>query len=495
MHLKDGSSLQGGKYNIIRMLGQGGFGITYLAVHTLTEEKFAIKEFFPKTYCERDETTSQIKIGTRFNRELVDKLRRRFIKEAKNLRNTDHPGIVKVSDIFEENNTAYFAMDYIQGSSLSNIIRNEGALDESKALEYINQIGEALSYIHSKNMTHFDVKPGNIMIRKSDDKPILIDFGLSVQYTKEGDMTSTSIGAASPGFSAIEMYDVSKLSKFSPSTDVYSLGATLYALLTGSTPPNATDIIYSGLTIPNSVSNELAEVIKRAMLVGNDRTPTVSAFLDDLKRHNSIVEDGETEIQPLPIVPREPESEIPGQTNSQGTTIVHTEKLADPNLRFPKKFYEVNLGDRFDSPVLKTSSPGVVTYKSSNPDCAYVDKYTGQVIIQAKGTTYITAHIAETPNYKKGSTNYRLKVNPKDRGLAWSILIIIAIFTIIAFFVNRCSDGDRYYTGQGDLNLAEDGGDSAELVEDSAEFVLEEAPRAGSSDEDTPVDAPKELLR
>jgi len=196
LSLSIGSTLQNGKYEIVKVLGQGGFGITYLAIHTLLDKKVAIKEFFPKDFCDRDSDTSHITLGTSSSAGLVSKLRVKFVKEAKNIAKLNHPNIVPIQDIFEENNTAYYLMDYIEGESLGDIIKRNGALTEERAIHYIRQIALAIDYMHSKSMNHLDIKPGNIMIRKSDDMPILIDFGTSKQYDEDGSQTSTM----APGF-------------------------------------------------------------------------------------------------------------------------------------------------------------------------------------------------------------------------------------------------------------------------------------------------------
>ena len=229
MQLKENAILQSGKYRIIRVLGQGGFGITYLAQNTYLDKLVAIKEFFPKDFCGRD-NTSHLTLGTQNNAETVAKLKSRFLKEARNIAKLDHPGIVKIHDIFEENNTAYYVMDYIDGENLNELVKRSGPLSESKAIEYICKVGDALEYIHSRNMTHFDVKPANIVLRKSDDQPILIDFGLSKQYDAHGDATSTLMQGVSNGYSPIEAYNSQSQTSFSPKTDIYSLGATLYYL-------------------------------------------------------------------------------------------------------------------------------------------------------------------------------------------------------------------------------------------------------------------------
>ena len=132
--LQPGTALQGGKYIINAILGQGGFGITYLATHSLLEKQVAIKEFFPKDFCERESDNTNVTLGTTNTRELVDKLKEKFLKEAKNISKLNHPNIVAIHYIFEENGTAYYIMDYIEGISLNDKIKQDGALLEMEAL-------------------------------------------------------------------------------------------------------------------------------------------------------------------------------------------------------------------------------------------------------------------------------------------------------------------------------------------------------------------------
>ena len=284
MQLTPNTELQNGKYRIIRVLGQGGFGITYLAENILLTKFIAIKEFFPKDFCGRI-NTSHLAIGTQNNAETVAKLKDRFLKEARNIAKLDHPGIVKIHDVFEENNTAYYVMDYIKGENLNEMVKRNGPLTEAKAVEYIRKVGDALDYIHSRNMTHFDVKPANIVVRRSDDMPILIDFGLSKQYDTHGDATSTLMQGVSNGYSPIELYTPGSLSNFSPQTDIYSLGATLYYLLTSMTPPAASEVADNGLTFPTSISRKIVNATTRAMsLSRSKRQLSISVFLTDLTR-------------------------------------------------------------------------------------------------------------------------------------------------------------------------------------------------------------------
>ena len=181
-HLQQNTLLQGGKYKIERVLGQGGFGITYLATQVMLDRKVCIKEFFFKEYCERDEATSHVSLGTQNSHEIVERFMNKFLKEARTIFQLEHPNIIKIFDIFKENNTAYYVMEYIEGESLSDKVNHYGSLSESEAKDYINQVASALEYIHQRSINHLDVKPANIMVRKSDNKAILIDFGLSKQY-------------------------------------------------------------------------------------------------------------------------------------------------------------------------------------------------------------------------------------------------------------------------------------------------------------------------
>ncbi len=163
MQLKQGALLQGGKYKIEKVLGQGGFGITYLATQDILERKVAIKEFFFKEFCEREDGTCTVTQGTQSNKTLVKRFLNKFIKEAKTISTLHHPNIIQIHDIFRENNTAYYVMDYIDGKSLGDIVKERGALPETKAVEAIKHVAAALEYIHSKSINHLDVKPNNIV--------------------------------------------------------------------------------------------------------------------------------------------------------------------------------------------------------------------------------------------------------------------------------------------------------------------------------------------
>lgn len=281
MHLPVNSILQGGKYKIVRFINSGGFGCTYEAEHVMLEKKVAIKEFFVKDFCNRDETTAHVTVGTLSKKGLVNKLKKKFVDEAKALCRLEHKGIVKVSDVFEENGTAYFVMDYVDGRSLSEMVNKQGPLTEAKALKYIRQACDALQYVHEHNRLHLDIKPGNIMI-DGNDNAVLIDFGASKQYDEvEGENTSTLMGKT-PGYAPIEQLG-NDVVKFMPATDIYALGATLYKILTGVTPPSA-NLLASGETLdplPNSISKPTAKAIAEAMRINKKLRPqTVEEFVN-----------------------------------------------------------------------------------------------------------------------------------------------------------------------------------------------------------------------
>ncbi|MBR6980820.1 MAG: serine/threonine protein kinase [Prevotella sp.] len=276
--LNAGETLQG-KYRIIKTLGQGGFGITYLAEQIMLNKKFAIKEFFMRDLCGRN-TTSTVYTATQSD--LVERYRAKFVKEAQLIAQQDHPGIVNVSDIFNENDTIYYVMEYIEGESLKDMVEKEGVLTEKTALRYISKVAEALEHLHKSHINHLDIKPANIMVRRKDDMPILIDFGVSKQYDEKKNQTSTTPPGVSNGYSPLEQYKQGGVSKFSPQADIYALGATLYKLLTGNTPPDASDVAMYGLpTLPSTISFGVRKAIEKAMKFRvADRPKSIREFME-----------------------------------------------------------------------------------------------------------------------------------------------------------------------------------------------------------------------
>lgn len=278
-HLQPGALLQGGKYRIEKFLGQGGFGITYLGWHVSLNSRVAVKEFFMKDYCDRAQGTYQVTMGTSGSMELVLRFREKFIKEARHIYALSHPHIVRVIDVFEENGTAYYVMEYLGGGTLQDAVQAHGALSVSVASDYVRQVASALDYIHGRNLLHLDVKPSNIMLNDSGDA-VLVDFGVSKRYDESGHQTSSTPLGVSEGYAPIEQYESGGMAQFFPSTDIYSLGATYYYLLTGIRPPKASALLSESLSFPVSIPEDIQTCIVSAMSpVRKDRPQSIGEFL------------------------------------------------------------------------------------------------------------------------------------------------------------------------------------------------------------------------
>lgn len=290
MELKIGTLLKRGDYVIEKVIGQGGFGITYLACQTGLERKVAIKEFYMKEHCNRDDGNSFVSVPSLGSKELVERFRQKFLKEARIIASFESRNIVNIIDVFEENGTAYYVMEFLEGKTLSYLVSERGILDEVIAVEYIRQIAGALSEVHSRNLLHLDIKPANIMLNNKGCA-VLIDFGISKHYDENGSQTSSGLVGISDGYAPMEQYKKGGLDSFSPSTDIYSLGATLYKLLTGQNPPHASDVNDEGLPVlPQEISAPVRRAIKAAMEPKRkDRPQSIEEFLKLLESKDERV--------------------------------------------------------------------------------------------------------------------------------------------------------------------------------------------------------------
>ena len=311
IHLKEGTSLQGGRYRVEKVLGQGGFGITYLGIQVGLNRQVAIKEFFMKEYCNREEETSHVSVPSVGSKELVKRFRQKFVKEAQTISELDNHHIVRIHDVFEENETAYYVMEYLPGGDLRSRIPKSG-MPETEALSYIRQIADALMFVHERNILHLDIKPSNVLFR-SNGEAVLVDFGLSKHYDEtSGDQTSSTPLGLSEGYAPTEQYECGGVSSFSPATDIYSLGATFYCLLQGSRPPKASIVLNDGLpALPSHVSAPTRKAIEAAMQSRRtDRPQSVYAFLS-LLDSSLETDNDETVIDVVSSEPVPPVSSVP----------------------------------------------------------------------------------------------------------------------------------------------------------------------------------------
>ncbi len=297
--LQAGTLLKGGDYRIISTIGQGGFGITYLAEQTSLGARVCIKEFFAKELCHRVSGNSIAAISYS-TQESMEVFKRKFLNEARKLSQMRHANIVNVRDLFEENGTAYYVMEYIEGESLSQRIKREGRLDEQSARRYISEVAAALGYLHNRNMLHLDIKPANIMLRKEDDSVVVIDFGLAKHYDpKTGKQTTVYLGAGTPGYSPFEQsLSGGGVIEFTAATDIYSLGATLFAMVMGQRPPEAAIIPNEGLPVlPANLSESLRRTIQKSMTYSNkQRTQSIAEFM-------SLLDGGAQPLVQPPVKP------------------------------------------------------------------------------------------------------------------------------------------------------------------------------------------------
>ena len=240
--LKVGTILHG-TYRIDSYLSSGGFGNTYVATNVEFEERVAIKEFFMKGITQRDDNQTTVSVSNTENSNSFLEQKEKFKKEARRIRQLHNPHIVNVHDLFEENGTAYYVMDYVDGENLAERLKRTGKpMSEQEVRTILAQILDALKDVHTAGFCHLDIKPSNIMLEKGGVVK-LIDFGASKQLGANGTLTTNAptAFAQTPGFAPREQME-QNLNKIGPWTDIYALGATLYNLLTNKRPPLPSDI-------------------------------------------------------------------------------------------------------------------------------------------------------------------------------------------------------------------------------------------------------------
>ena len=280
--LSPGSCLASGEFRIDRPLGQGGFGITYQGIDTKLNRAVAVKEFFPEG-CWREGAT--VVSAGKWNCGTYSNAKQKFLLEGRTLGQFNHSGIVRVFYYFEENNTAYMVMEYLQGQTLAQLLqRRRGKLSEANALAYIAKVGEALEALHQAKFLHRDIKPENIMLA-NDGRVVLIDFGAARDFaTGSTDRYTTML---TPGYAPLEQYGRSL--KYGAFTDLYALGSTLYHLLTGVVPVSAIERaagvkLKTVQEIAPEISSHVSEAIAKAMMMDvTQRLQSVRQFFELLR--------------------------------------------------------------------------------------------------------------------------------------------------------------------------------------------------------------------
>ncbi|MFR7413563.1 MAG: protein kinase domain-containing protein [Anaerobutyricum hallii] len=274
-----------GRYTIKSVLGQGGFGITYLGMDELYQRKVAIKEFFPQGIVTRN-TEYEDTVTVTYVEEKADyeKGKERFLKEARTMAKfSKNEGIVKVLDFFEINNTAYIVMEYLEGITLKQYIRENQRITLEELVRLLVPLIESLDEIHSQGMIHRDISPDNIMVLP-DGRIKLMDFGAARDYTKFGEKTLSIV--LKPGYAPPEQYQTHGIQ--GPWTDIYALCATMYKCITGETPPDAIDRVIDdhlkkisefGITIPPQIESV---IIKGMSVSAKDRYQDIKDFCEDL---------------------------------------------------------------------------------------------------------------------------------------------------------------------------------------------------------------------
>jgi serine/threonine protein kinase len=262
-----------GKYQIGRVLGQGGFGITYLAIDTVLQSEVAIKELFPNGSTRKN---SSVNPPNTLGMNGFLEAKKRFLEEARLLTRFQHLGIVRVFEVFEANNTAYLVMEALKGETLGAKIAREQKLPETEVKTLALELCDALEIVHKAGLLHRDIKPDNIFLTQ-DARVVLVDFGSARSFRASQRTKHTQL--ITPGYAAPEQY--ASEAKFGPHTDIYGLAASLFHAVTGNPPQNAADRLIgsSSLELPSNVNPAFAQVLEQALAIKiQDRPKDVESF-------------------------------------------------------------------------------------------------------------------------------------------------------------------------------------------------------------------------
>lgn len=298
-----------GKYLVGRVLGEGGFGITYIGWDLILDRKVAIKEFYPQGIVNRELTHHSTVVSCIGKEEFIEKEKEGFIKEAKTMAKLGNiPGIVTMHDVFAQNGTVYIVMDYVEGKTLKAYVKENGnRLSAKTAISLLEPIFGALQKIHEKGLIHRDISPDNIMLRP-DGTAVLLDFGAARQMSVAGERSLTV--NLKHGYAPMEQYQTRGVQ--GPWTDVYALSATIYRLITGRVPPSAADrIIEDDLPLPSTLGADILPRQEEALMKGlairtADRTLNISELWEGLSQ------------APAEKAPQKQPQEEPAEENKTG---------------------------------------------------------------------------------------------------------------------------------------------------------------------------------
>lgn len=299
--LPEGTILNG-RYIIDAHLASGGFGNTYVATDYKTKEKVAIKEFYIREICVRRELDGNVTTGITGNRDIFDAQQKKFHTEAQRIRTLDNEHIVRVRDLFSENGTSYYVMDFIKGHNLYNLLKVlDRPLSETETMHMVEQLLDALEYIHGKGIFHLDLKPANAIVQEGSGLVKLIDFGSS-KMMENGRTNATRTGLNySKGYAPLEQME-QNIEKVGPWTDLYALGATMYNLLTRQQPPMPSDISENGkevLQLPSDISETTRFLVHWLMCPDRKKRPQsvkqVKDFLNSKKLEETKTELADSE--------------------------------------------------------------------------------------------------------------------------------------------------------------------------------------------------------
>ena len=328
--LPKGTLLLNGNYRIEAYLASGGFGNTYVATDLAFDERVAVKELFVKGICGRNASTGEVCVSLSENRISFDAHREKFRKEARRIRKLNSRHVVKVRDLFDDNDTSYYVMDFIDGESLSaRLHREQRPLTEAEVCSLLPQVLDGLQTLHAERIWHLDLKPANIMVDR-EGTVILIDLGASKQLqTADGVSVSTSSAMAyTQGYAPPEQMD-QHFERFGPWTDLYALGATLFHLLTLQRPPSASDILDdadAALAMPG-VSSRMQQLVRWMMNPGRNGRPQSVDFVRDFLNNGMEVAQEVTQMKKSgrnhqPIMSQDEETLLRGEQVARSQSAV-----------------------------------------------------------------------------------------------------------------------------------------------------------------------------